>query len=124
MGNALAHAPQSSASPRKESADPHFGQTNCSTAEGFIATGQATRGGVAFYLGPRSTAPARAILEHPATTMTARPRILILSAYYFPFQGGSETHAREVATYLAANGFRVIIVTKRAEQEADSSETV
>jgi glycosyltransferase involved in cell wall biosynthesis len=45
--------------------------------------------------------------------MPQSPRILILTAYYFPFQGGSETHAREVATYLAAIGFGVVIVTKR-----------
>ena len=42
-------------------------------------------------------------------------RILILSAYYFPFQGGSETHAREVATYLESIGFGVSVVTKRTD---------
>lgn len=60
---------------------------------------------------------------HPPRT-PPRPRVLILSAYYFPWQGGSETHAREVATYLAAQGFSVLIVTKRLESGGAASAEV
>jgi glycosyltransferase involved in cell wall biosynthesis len=56
--------------------------------------------------------------------MTSRPRILILSAYYYPFQGGSETHARAVATYLSRNDFSVIIVTKRHDRGSPATETI
>lgn len=49
---------------------------------------------------------------------------MILSAYYFPFQGGSETHARAVATYLTQQGFKVAIVTKRTDTGASSRETI
>jgi len=42
------------------------------------------------------------------------PRILLLSAYYHPFVGGVETHARELARYLARTGFTISVVTKRA----------
>lgn len=52
------------------------------------------------------------------------PRLLILSAYYFPFQGGSETHARAVATYLARHGFKVVVVTKQTDTGAPSRETI
>jgi glycosyltransferase involved in cell wall biosynthesis len=52
------------------------------------------------------------------------PRVLILTAYYFPFQGGSETHARAVATYLAGRGFKIVIVTKRTDTGAPARETI
>ena len=52
------------------------------------------------------------------------PRVLILSAYYFPFQGGSETHARAVAAYLAQQGFKIAIVTKCTDTGAPSRETI
>ena len=55
---------------------------------------------------------------------TAKPRILILSAYYFPFQGGSETHARTIASYLARHGFPVVVVTKHHEEESLAVETI
>jgi glycosyltransferase involved in cell wall biosynthesis len=42
------------------------------------------------------------------------PRILLLSAFYHPFVGGVETHARELARYLAETGFGIAVVTKRA----------
>jgi glycosyltransferase involved in cell wall biosynthesis len=53
-----------------------------------------------------------------------RPRILILSAYYFPFQGGSETHARAVATDLSRRGFSVVIVTKRDDRDSPASDRI
>ena len=46
--------------------------------------------------------------------MRLPPRILLLSAFYHPFVGGVETHARELARYLAETGFRIAVVTKRA----------
>jgi glycosyltransferase involved in cell wall biosynthesis len=52
------------------------------------------------------------------------PRVLILSAYYFPFQGGSETHARAVATHLRQHGFKVVVVTKRTDTGAPLRETI
>jgi len=54
----------------------------------------------------------------------SRPRVLILSAYYFPFQGGIETHARSLAGYLARHGTPVIVVTRRADREALAVDTV
>ena len=53
-----------------------------------------------------------------------KPRILILSAYYFPFQGGSETHARTIATYLSRHGFPVVVVTKHHEDDSLAVETI
>jgi glycosyltransferase involved in cell wall biosynthesis len=41
------------------------------------------------------------------------PRLLILSAYYFPVQGGSETHARALSAFLRKIGFDIRVVTKR-----------
>ena len=46
--------------------------------------------------------------------MRLPPRILLLSAFYHPFVGGVETHARELARYLAETGFGITVVTKRA----------
>lgn len=42
-----------------------------------------------------------------------RPRVLLLSTYYAPIIGGSETHARQLATYLPNHGFDVWVLTKR-----------
>jgi glycosyltransferase involved in cell wall biosynthesis len=53
-----------------------------------------------------------------------KPRILILSAYYVPFQGGSETHARSVAIYLARHGFDVVVVTKHHEDRSLAVEEI
>jgi glycosyltransferase involved in cell wall biosynthesis len=52
------------------------------------------------------------------------PRILLLSAYYHPFVGGVETHARELARYLARTGFTISVVTKRAGRAVPARETV
>lgn len=56
--------------------------------------------------------------------MPTPPRVLILTAYYFPFQGGVETHARTLAEYLAKNGFRVSIVARRVDRESPAFETI
>lgn len=48
----------------------------------------------------------------------------MLSAYYFPLQGGSETHARAIAVYLSRHGFRVTIVTRRVDRQSPALETV
>ncbi|HUL74120.1 MAG TPA: glycosyltransferase family 4 protein [Vicinamibacterales bacterium] len=56
--------------------------------------------------------------------MASPPRILILSAYYYPFQGGTETHARAVATHLQRQGFPVIVVTKRHDGASAAVETI
>jgi len=52
------------------------------------------------------------------------PRILLLSAYYHPFVGGVETHARELARYLARTGFTISVVTKRSGRGVPARETV
>jgi glycosyltransferase involved in cell wall biosynthesis len=56
--------------------------------------------------------------------MAQPPRILILSAYYFPVQGGAETHAREIASYLKRTGVDVRVVTKRMDATAPVLETI
>jgi glycosyltransferase involved in cell wall biosynthesis len=53
-----------------------------------------------------------------------RPRILVLSAYYYPFQGGTETHARTVTTSLHRQGFQVVVVTKRDERRSPRFERI
>ena len=59
-----------------------------------------------------------------ATSSSSKTRILILSAYYVPFQGGSETHARSVAIYLARHGFDVVVVTKHHEDRSLAVEEI
>ena len=54
------------------------------------------------------------------TTVTAAapapaPRILILTTYFHPVIGGVETHARQLAGWLAARGVPVQVVTKRLD---------
>jgi glycosyltransferase involved in cell wall biosynthesis len=56
--------------------------------------------------------------------MPTPPRVLILSAYYSPFQGGVETHARNLAAYLARTGFRVSIVTRQVGRESRAFEII
>jgi glycosyltransferase involved in cell wall biosynthesis len=53
-----------------------------------------------------------------------RPRVLVLSAYYHPFIGGVETHARRLADYLRRSGTTVVVVTKRAEQPSSGVDFV
>lgn len=52
------------------------------------------------------------------------PRILILSAYYFPVQGGSETHARALAASLRRSGFDLRVVTKRVDANSLALERI
>ena len=56
--------------------------------------------------------------------MPGLPRVLMLSAYYFPFQGGTETHARRAARALRAQGGQVTIVTKRDERGSPDRDMV
>jgi glycosyltransferase involved in cell wall biosynthesis len=46
------------------------------------------------------------------------PRLLLLSTYYHPVVGGSETHARQLARYLGSHGFEVSVLTKRVGRDA------
>ena len=43
-------------------------------------------------------------------------RVLLLTTYYFPFQGGVETHARTLASDLTVLGLEVSIVTRRVDR--------
>lgn len=52
------------------------------------------------------------------------PRLLVLSAYYFPVQGGSETHARALAAYLQKAGFDLRVVTKRVDANSPAVERI
>jgi glycosyltransferase involved in cell wall biosynthesis len=56
--------------------------------------------------------------------MARSPRVLILTAYYFPFQGGVETHARAIARDLHAHDIPVVIVTRRRDDSATAEETI
>lgn len=56
--------------------------------------------------------------------MSDAPRLLLLTAYYFPLQGGVETHARALAIYLLAHGIPVTIVTKRIDAGGPAMETI
>ncbi|MEQ1870478.1 MAG: glycosyltransferase family 4 protein [Vicinamibacterales bacterium] len=51
-------------------------------------------------------------------------RILILSTYYHPVVGGSETNARQLATYLQQRGFVVTVLTKRVGRDVPNRETL
>jgi D-inositol-3-phosphate glycosyltransferase len=42
-----------------------------------------------------------------------KPRVLIMTTYYYPILGGAETNARQLAIHLRAQGFPVQVVTKR-----------
>lgn len=50
-----------------------------------------------------------------------KPRVLVLTTYYYPVVGGVEIHARQLVQYLHARGFGVEVVTKRVDpaQERD-----
>ncbi|MEO8481808.1 MAG: glycosyltransferase family 4 protein [Acidobacteriota bacterium] len=52
------------------------------------------------------------------------PRLLVLSAYYFPVQGGSETHARALVAYLHQAGFDLRVVTKRIDSNSPALERI
>lgn len=52
------------------------------------------------------------------------PRLLVLSAYYFPVQGGSETHARALVAFLRNAGFDLRVVTKRIDARSPHVERI
>lgn len=51
-------------------------------------------------------------------------RILILSTYYHPVVGGSETNARQLATYLHGRGFKVTVLTKQVGSDVPRQEVL
>ena len=53
-----------------------------------------------------------------------RLRVLVISAYYFPFQGGTETHARWAAKALASSGAEVIVLTKQDDRGSPAVEVI
>jgi len=53
-----------------------------------------------------------------------KPRVLLLSPYFFPVLGGAETAAMGVARYLQAHDYPVFVVTKRILREHPLRETV
>lgn len=54
--------------------------------------------------------------------MTTAPKICILTETYYPVVGGGETQARTLAEGLVANGFSVIILTRRSHAELSKTE--
>lgn len=54
----------------------------------------------------------------------SRPRVLVISAYYFPIQGGTETHARWAASALASRGAEVSVLTKQDDRGSAADDTV
>src|SRR6187399_1637767 len=57
-----------------------------------------------------------------AAVRTPARRLLILSTYYAPVVGGSETHARQIAGYLGQRGWQVTVLTKRVGRETPREE--
>jgi glycosyltransferase involved in cell wall biosynthesis len=53
-----------------------------------------------------------------------QPGVLVLTAYYHPFKGGVETHARRLAVHLDRDGFPVVVVTRRARRGDAAVDTV
>jgi glycosyltransferase involved in cell wall biosynthesis len=45
-------------------------------------------------------------------------RIAVVSTYFHPVVGGCETHARQVAHYLATHGCEVVVLTRRTPPDA------
>ena len=62
------------------------------------------------------------IPEHSAPTR--RPRVLLLSPYFFPVLGGAEAAAMGVARYLHTNGYPVFVVTKRVGRGLPARDSV
>ena len=52
------------------------------------------------------------------------PRILLLTGFYYPIQGGIETHARQIAIFMQQHGFQPIVVTKRVRSSSEKSELI
>jgi glycosyltransferase involved in cell wall biosynthesis len=53
-----------------------------------------------------------------------RPRILLLSPYFFPVLGGAEAAAMGVARYLKTHGYPLFVVTKRVGRGLPARDTV
>jgi glycosyltransferase involved in cell wall biosynthesis len=65
------------------------------------------------------------IYGHSCREAGSRPmRILMVSARYFPFMGGIETHIHEVGTRLAARGHSVTVLTTDPTGQYPSEEDV
>lgn len=57
------------------------------------------------------------------TTPASRPGVFIVSTYYPPVMGGAETAAAQLAGFLAAEGRRVTVITKRTDAAVPREET-
>lgn len=55
---------------------------------------------------------------------TVKPRVLLLSPYFYPVIGGVESAAMSVARYLIAHDFPLFVVTKRIAREHPTRDTV
>ena len=53
-----------------------------------------------------------------------KPRVLVVSTYYYPVIGGVEIHARQLASYLHGHGFQVEVLTKRVGAPKPAEDTV
>ena len=53
-----------------------------------------------------------------------KPRVLLISTYYYPVIGGVEIHARQLAQHLQALGFGVEVVTKRVRRRHPARDRV
>lgn len=53
-----------------------------------------------------------------------KPRVLVATTYYHPIVGGVESHARQLAQHLHANGFDIEIVTKRITSDDGDADAV
>ncbi len=53
-----------------------------------------------------------------------KPRVLVITTYYYPVLGGVETHARQLATHLHDAGFGVEVVTKRVGRDDETEALV
>jgi len=53
-----------------------------------------------------------------------KPRLVILTTYYWPVVGGAESSAERLARYFAGHGYSVRVVTKRVERDRPDRETV
>ena len=53
-----------------------------------------------------------------------RPRVLVLTTYYAPIQGGVETHARLIARWLRARSYDTLVLTTRVGADCPAPRTV
>ena len=52
------------------------------------------------------------------------PRVIVLTTYFRPIVGGVESNAERLASYLQADGFGVLVLTKRFTPELPDSEVI